>query len=212
VFGGPIREDRLPDQTRLGGKAETREAIISTALDLIQRDGPERFSLREIARRIGYSPAGLYEYFDGKAEIVQAVRERALAKFLDAMRSVPKNLPSDEYLVQLGLAYIEFANRAPQEYLLLFTHLRGMIEDSQVERELSSASYWYLDQGIGRAMHEGVIRPAEGFDRDQAAYGLWAIAHGLAMLQVGYLRDMPIDFKTVDAQVLRALVDGLGSG
>lgn len=201
----------MTERARLGDKQETREAIIATALDLIQRDGPDRFSLREIARRIGYSPAGLYEYFAGKAEIVQAVRERALEKFLDAMRLVPQDLPSDDYLVQLGLAYIGFANRHPQEFLLLLTHLRGVVKETEIERELSQGSYWYLDHAIERAIEDGVIRVDAGLQKDEAAYAMWSLVHGMAMLQVSYLRDMELEYDRVDAAALRALVKGLGA-
>ncbi|MGA9534126.1 MAG: TetR/AcrR family transcriptional regulator [Anaerolineales bacterium] len=201
----------MTERARLGDKQETRQAIIATALDLIQRDGPDRFSLREIARRIGYSPAGLYEYFDGKAEIVQAVRERAMKEFLDAMRSVPQDLPSDDYLVRLGLAYIGFATRHPQEFLLLLTHLRGVVEESETERDLSQGSYWYLDHAIERAIEDDVIRPDVGLQKDEAAYAMWSLAHGMAMLQVSYLRELNLDFERVDATALRALVAGLGA-
>jgi len=202
----------VTDKVQLGGTHDTREAIISTALQLIQEFGPEQFSLREIARRIGYSPAGLYEYFDGKAEIVQAVRRRALEKFLRAMHSVPWDLSSDEYLVQLGLAYIAFANRSPQEFLLLFTHLRGSVNETDIERELSQGSYSYLERGVRRAIEEGVIQLSAGLDDSEAAYSLWALVHGMAMLQVSYPRKMPLDFEAVDQASLRAMVQGLGSG
>jgi AcrR family transcriptional regulator len=202
----------LTEKVQLRGSEETRKAIISTALQLIQEFGPEQFSLREIARRIGYSPAGLYEYFAGKAEIVQAVRRRALEKFLGAMHSVPSDLSSDEYLVQLGLAYIAFANRSPQEFLLLFSHLRGSVNETDIERELSQGSYSYLDQGVRRAIEDGVIRLSADLGDAQVAYSLWALVHGMAMLQVSYLREMSIDYETVDEASLRAMVRGLGSG
>ena len=200
----------LATEARLVAKGDTREAIIAAARDLIQERGADELSLREIARRVGYSPAGLYEYFAGKAEIIQAVRQRALERFLAAVGSVPQDLPSDTYLVQLGLAYIAFANHNPYEFLLLFTHRRGSIAETELEMGLAQGSYSFLDDGIERAIEAGAIRRSDGLKKDGAAYSMWGLAHGLAMLQVSYVRRLPIDFPTVDEMALRALVNGLG--
>jgi AcrR family transcriptional regulator len=207
-----MQELQVASEARKVVKQETRDAILGAASELIQERGADHLSLREIARRIGYSPAGLYEYFAGKAEIVQAVRQRALEEFIRAMRSVPQHLPSDTYLIQLGMAYITFANRNPEEFLLLFTHRRGSIAETEVETELAQGSYAYLERAIERAMEAGAIRRSAGFDTNEAAYSMWGLAHGLAMLQVSYLRGIQIDFPTVDEIAMRALVKGLGQG
>ena len=48
----------------------TRDLILKTALELVKEQGIDKWSLREIARRIDYSPSGLYEYFDSKDDIL----------------------------------------------------------------------------------------------------------------------------------------------
>ena len=93
----------------------TRQAIINSALHLIREKGPNELSLREVARRIDYSPAGLYEYFDSKEDLVQAVCSEAEGRLRDALQSVDPTLETVEYLVELGLAYIRFA-RPPKQF------------------------------------------------------------------------------------------------
>jgi len=61
--------------TRQERQADTRKAILQTALELIAEKGLDKLSLREIARRVGYSPAGLYEYFDSKEGILLTLAE-----------------------------------------------------------------------------------------------------------------------------------------
>jgi AcrR family transcriptional regulator len=191
-------------------KKETRQAIIAAAFDQIRQDGADQLSLRAIARTIGYSPAGLYEYFDGKADIVQAVRELAQEKFFEQLDLVPDDLPPEEYIVYLGLAYIRFARKYPEEFLLLVTDRRGSIPDNTRESSLAQASYGLLDQAVEKAIITGQIKTKEGFGKDEAAYALWALVHGMAMLQVAYQRQLSINSQEVDPAALKALIKGLG--
>lgn len=202
----------MPNLTDLieGRKAETRQAIIEAAFAQIRKHGADQLSLRAIAREIGYSPAGLYEYFDGKADIVQAVREQAQRRFNQVLTRVGDYPSATDYLVNLGLAYIQFARSYPQEFLLLVTDQRGSLPDSAVESSLARASYGTLDRGVQEAIEAGEIATHEGFGKDEAAYALWSLVHGMAMLQVAYQRQLAVDVAEVDGRAIRALIDGLG--
>lgn len=58
-----------------------REKIIDTAYAILQVDGPEAISSRAIAKRMGVAHMTLYTYFENQSAIVNALRERELAKF-----------------------------------------------------------------------------------------------------------------------------------
>jgi hypothetical protein len=137
------------------------------------------------------------------------VRLGAQERFNEVVGQVSQDLPPDEYLIQLGLAYIEFANKCPQEFLLLFTYRRGHIEDTAAEQQLAQESYALLGEAVERAVETGAVTERKGFGAQEAAYGFWALAHGLAMLQVAYQRELSLDFPAVDERVLRALARGL---
>ena len=47
-------------------------AILQAARAVILERGPAPFAPREVARRSGYIPTGLYEYFSGKQDLVRA--------------------------------------------------------------------------------------------------------------------------------------------
>ncbi len=51
----------------------TKQAILDAALEIVIQNGPAALSMRSLAERIDYSPAGLYEYFSSKEEIISAV-------------------------------------------------------------------------------------------------------------------------------------------
>ena len=79
---------------------------------LLER-GAADLSLREIARRAGFSPGALYKYFDSKDDVVKALADRAMGALLDALAAVPVELPPDERAVEIGMAYLEFARHNP---------------------------------------------------------------------------------------------------
>ena len=58
----------------------TRDAILEAARHIVHEDGIGGLSMREIARRIEYSPAGLYEYFGSKEEIIDAICEEGFRR------------------------------------------------------------------------------------------------------------------------------------
>lgn len=50
-----------------------REEILTTALEVIAREGLRRTSIRELADAVGLSQAGLLHYFDSKEELYTAI-------------------------------------------------------------------------------------------------------------------------------------------
>src|SRR6476659_5560006 len=50
-----------------------REEILTTALDVIARNGYRRTSVKELADAVGLSQAGLLHYFSSKEELFQEV-------------------------------------------------------------------------------------------------------------------------------------------
>ncbi|MFL5436005.1 MAG: TetR/AcrR family transcriptional regulator, partial [Myxococcales bacterium] len=101
-----------------------RERILEAARTLLLAKGHRRLSLREVARRAGYSPASLYEHFDGKDAIVGALAAEAGSALYAALAKAAagQREPKDR-LVRIGRAYVRFARQHPQDFLLLFSHL-----------------------------------------------------------------------------------------
>ena len=192
-------------------KLEVREAILSAALQLIHEKGVARLSLREIARRVKYSPAGLYEYFDGKTAIIQAVRLRALTRFYEVLSGAVEDEPYPGRILALGNAYIHFASYFPQEFLLLFTHLRGEIEETEAEAAMSQKCYAFLASAVQSGIDEGSIGAPPNLEAPEAAFAFWSMVHGAAMLQVSYRRDLTVDVSKAVEMAIRALATGLSA-
>jgi len=189
-------------------QARTRDEILDAALAIINEKGPEQLTLRALARRVDYSPAGLYEYFESKDDIIYAVCAEGDRRLLAEMRSVSLDLPADEYLVQLGLAYIRFARQNRDHFLLMFSHAPEGPKIPYEQLGLSE-TYRILLDAVQTAIQSGLFPVQAGFDQDEVAYPLWALVHGLATLQLTSLRIVDYDFAAADRAALEHFVRGL---
>ena len=191
----------------------SRQTILQAALELVIEKGLSKLSLREIARRADYSPAGLYEYFGSKDEIIEALVRDAGQRFFAHLSRVSRALPVQAYLVELGMAYIEFAHLNPDHFMLMFTHYHAMpvvkLEDFAPSGDTDA--YGLLVEGVQRAIDEGVFRPHADYGKVGMTYSLWSLVHGLATLQATHLRHFRWDFSTADRHAIETFVRGLAA-
>jgi AcrR family transcriptional regulator len=185
----------------------TRQAILDAARQIIAREGAAALSMRELAQRIDYSPAAIYEYFGSKDEILEAVTVEGHARLMAAMQQVDESLAARVYLLELGLAYIRFAMRNPDYYLLMFTSCPS---GATMERMMQGGSSFPLLVGaIRRGLDEGAFLTRPDFGLMEMAYAAWATVHGVAMLRLTYLQEIPLQFDTADREILLNFGRGL---
>lgn len=186
----------------------TRKAILSTARHIINEEGPANLSIRELARRIDYSPAGLYEYFGSKDEIIQAVCNEGHERLTAALAQAcdPEQDPGAQ-LLAIGQAYVDFAVRNPDYYALMFATPPEEAGYEEIVQE--GSSFGILLRVIQNGIDAGVFAPRPGFERMGMAYAAWATVHGIAMLRTTYLKNAPLDFDTAGREALLAFGRGL---
>ena len=190
-------------------RERTHRAILAAARELLLERGHERLSLREIARRADYSPAGLYEYFENKDAIVAALAVQASRPLASRLRRAAEAGRSsrDGPLVEIGLAYVSHALENKEDFLLLFSRL-GSGERSLTEQISADSPYRVVFEEVVKQVVGGMLR-CPSSQAEQITYGLWALAHGMAMLQLTHLAGYDADFGTADRSALRAYVSGL---
>lgn len=71
-----------------------REQVVAAALELVDEDGLESFSIRRLAKRLGVTPMALYWHVADRAELLELVGQRVLAEVV-----VPP--PDGDWRVQL---------------------------------------------------------------------------------------------------------------
>ncbi len=188
-------------------RQRSRANILAAARELVLEKGPDVVSLREVAARAGFSPAGLYEYFGSKDELVESLTAEVSGRLRARLAAVPASLAPPRRLVRLGEAYLAFARENPSDYLLLFSHLRSG-RRAPGEALPEDSPFAVVRSAVQAGLASGQIAP--GGSADDIAYGLWALVHGAAMLQLTHLKGFEADFEAADRSALEAFVAGLG--
>ncbi len=84
---------KSPTQARA---AQTVDAIVEAATQILQSDGEERLTTNRIAERAGVSIGSLYQYFADKEAIVEAIAERERDKLVASIvKSLSEVDPAD---------------------------------------------------------------------------------------------------------------------
>jgi AcrR family transcriptional regulator len=100
---------------------EVRERILDATLELVRQEGLEGVSIRKIADRIGVSHMLLYSYFENRAAIIQALRERGFeameAFFAESLRRAETGDALVEVRASLGW-FIQLSQEYPRFYQL----------------------------------------------------------------------------------------------
>jgi AcrR family transcriptional regulator len=193
--------------------SETRDEILQAARELVDEKGAAGMSLREVAKRTGFTPGALYRYFPGgKVEVVSALVAQVVELLGDHMRRVPTDLPPDERLIELGLVYLEFAREHP-DALSLIVESVAALEDVDVtdpnESILASTSVFAI---IDEAMRAGVTGDAAGALSDDDYmlmwHGAWAFLHGIAIIERVHPHHERL-YRTRARDLLQLYVNGL---
>jgi AcrR family transcriptional regulator len=95
-----------------------RGRIIGAALELIDREGLEAFSMRRLGEALGCEAMSLYHFFPSKRHLVDALVDHAIA----SIRFPDARLPALERLERIARAYRAMARRYARMYPVIAVH------------------------------------------------------------------------------------------
>lgn len=87
--------------------APRKEKLIQVALDQFLEKGYENTTITDLQKAFGLTKGGMYHYFSGKEEILDAVIEKGLGDLIDEWRNYIKDLPEKDRLM-----FVFFTNTA----------------------------------------------------------------------------------------------------
>ncbi|MDI4634671.1 TetR/AcrR family transcriptional regulator [Pelomonas sp. V22] len=157
-----------------------REALIAAAEAVLAERGLEGFSLREVARRSGVSPAAPAHHFGDAEGLLAAVATLAFDGLTAALKAGDERGGSDPVaqLREQGLGYVGFALKHPGRFGLMF---RCEGYKSEALAQSGRAAYGVLEAGVRRLCRvlEGAeLTPAQ----QQSLLAIWSVVHGFAHL------------------------------
>jgi AcrR family transcriptional regulator len=161
-----------------------REALVDTAIRLVEEGGPENVSLREVAKRLGVSPAAPFRHFPNKTALLTAVAEQAMALFraevINAVESVPDNEPMARFAA-VGSAYLHWAIHNPTHFQIIST--RNLIDwdSSESLRNDNMVVRSLMEKAILDAQEQGKLRSGNVAEINIAGR---AMVYGLARMHL----------------------------
>jgi AcrR family transcriptional regulator len=205
----------LPDRRQRQRQQLSRETIIAAALELVEEQGLKKLTMRALGDRLGVEAMSLYHYFSSKDELLEAISqiggtvEAEFGAFFDAMAA--RGATPGEIVIALGLRYIEFAEQHPDQFQMLFNTLP--IQFDTWEEFMTGESTFAIPQlAVQTGIDAGVFHERPGYGRDEMAFNLWALVHGLAQLRMTRLRYMEADYERLHRALLAALVEQFERG
>jgi AcrR family transcriptional regulator len=160
-------------------REEIRRKILDAARDLFTREGYERVTMRRIADAIEYSPTTIYNHFEDKDDLVQAMCHEDFARLFDHLSRQPAPADPVDAIRKLGLGYARFGIEHPNQYRFMFM-TAGKFEHPE-DRDFSPGerAFELLRAAVAAAIEGGYFRAA---DVDMVAQVLWASMHGAVAL------------------------------
>jgi AcrR family transcriptional regulator len=159
----------------------SRQLIVTTCIELIDREGPDKFTLRRLGDVLGTDPTAIYRHFRDKDELTRAVGDEILRPLWD-------DLPGDDvgwravlrelclrlraaYLGHPGLTALVAAGPPMQENEIRLTEamLHQLQRSGLGPADVGMAYHAAIELTLGAAAMDGTMSLAP-VDERQAAY------------------------------------------
>jgi AcrR family transcriptional regulator len=118
------------------------DRIVEAALEVVDREGLEDFSLRKLAAPLGCHVTSIYHHFPSKAHLMDALVDRLIGQ----MRFASSELHWEERLDSLIGEWRKIARRHPRLFFYFSTHRKNTPEGLRLLEHMLSI---FADAGLG---------------------------------------------------------------
>jgi len=189
----------------------TRRAILDAALDLFVADGYAQVSMRNIAARVGYSPAAIYSYFASKDDIFYALAEEGFRLLGAAQMSETPSADALDDIRKVVRRVYEFSKRQPQYFALVFLDRRVPRVGREAERfafmlEIKDAILTRMQ----RCIDAGIFPPS--IEAQAGLRLLLAPVFGLVLMHLSGRLAPNEDADTLVYSAIETIIAGLRAG
>lgn len=176
-MGSPAFAQRRHEQ-----RTQVRRSILDATESLLLEEGEERFSIRRLVERCGYTAPTVYHHFGDKKGLIDALLDERFGRLARQMKRVPRGDDPVGYLRAMALAFLRFSLRNPTHHRLLFAPRAQPYEpprSAQEARELLERAWMEL-------WEQGRLRVGEAASAGQA---LFCLIYGLASRRIARPED-----------------------
>ena len=157
---------------------DVRRLVLDAAIAIIESDGADSVSMREVARRAGVSHQAPYHYFGDRSGILAAISEEGFAGLAQAFRDVHETeMPA----AKAGfIAYLNFAREHIGHFRVMFRNDICGVMTHELTAVAADSAFDELRLMVSRITGPE-IDPNKAFT---FAAMLWSLSHGLATLVI----------------------------
>jgi AcrR family transcriptional regulator len=143
-----ISSRKSPQQAR---SAELVSTILEAAVQVLEKEGAQRFTTARVAEKAGVSVGSLYQYFPNKAAILFRLQSDEWRQTTDLLRRI-----------------LEDTSQPPMTRLRALVHafVQSECEEAAMRGALSDAAPLYRDAPEAQAAHGSASRAVEAFMRE----------------------------------------------
>ncbi len=188
---------------------DLRRALLDRALEAIAEIGPERLSLRDLARRAGVSAAAPYRHFRDKDDLVAELAGECAGRLLAAMAEAIAGAGDDPLLrfQATGIAQVRFALANPAHFRIMgLPGVRARMPAAA--RERLDGFYEGEERRLVEAQRRGLVAP---IPIDVLTLAARSLVNGLSQLLLDERPALATDVEAA-AAVARAVTGVLGRG
>ena len=157
---------------------DVRRLVLDAAIAIIELEGAESLSMREVARRAGVSHQAPYHYFGDRSGIFAAISEEGFTGLAQAFRDVHvTEMPA----AKAGfIAYLNFAREHVGHFRVMFRNDICGVATHALTQTAADSAFDELRLMVSRITGPE-IDPNKAFT---FAAMLWSLSHGLATLVI----------------------------
>lgn len=152
----------------------TQKEIVNAAFKITRKEGFEQITSRKLAAAAGCSTQPIFRIYENMDELKKDVYAKAASYYEDYYNDFFKSHECP--FVDLGLAYIGFAQKYPHLFRLLFISEQG--PDSKSMYDLVNGQNENIVQEISKAQAKGAK------DAQQLFMQMWIFIHGAGCMAV----------------------------
>jgi len=160
-------------------KENLRQDLVDAGRAYVEAHGHQSLSVRTLAQKVGVSPGAPYHHFGDRRLLLLAIASDGFRILtLGATGIGESGLGGRDQLIALGLHFIEFADKSPRLFELMYES-----ELSTPRQPPELRKYQKLGQELIQAAIASGMRRASPRSIEIRAMAFWAFVYGFAALR-----------------------------
>ena len=169
--------------TKKNRQGNLRSRLLTTASEMISKEGLSRLTMRELSQRLGVSRTAPYRHFVNKNDLLCAIAEQGFIELQNRYKEINDDRATDAStrFQRIGMAYVEYALKNPGPYRLMFGH--ELINQKRTPGLLQAAQATFTEflAAIEAFQKENRIDPDNLMSIANIS---WITVHGLSTLLI----------------------------